>query len=218
MRIGPYYFYQCPSCGNILKNRSLTSGNTFGATYYSDGKRIAPMLPDIPNLTKCTKCNTILWLNDLKELGKKSVSSYTDYSDHPEWQNADRVEHLESDDLLRALEALNKSRRSIKRRQREIFVRQRIWWKYNRKDDIAEIDAWRENCLALLNLLDTEDNEQRCMAAELNRNLCNFSKCMELIKELPEKYVTFKIKMMEECGKKNPLTVEITNRKREKKI
>jgi hypothetical protein len=63
---GPTYFYQCPNCDNLLRRDSLNSGNTFGSEYYSDGKRIAPMLPEFPNLTKCSKCNTIFWLSKLK--------------------------------------------------------------------------------------------------------------------------------------------------------
>ena len=234
MTIGPYYFYKCPFCGNTLKNRSIMSGNTFGAKFYSDGSRIAPMLPDIPNLTKCNKCDNIVWLSDLEELGEKNVSSNADYSDHPEWRNIDCVKHLQIYDLWCALKTLPKTRKSAKQKQREIFIRQRIWWKYNNGADLTEIDAWSddcrnfdvgknlatidrwyENCRDLLDLLDPKDNDQCCMAAELNRNLCNFSKCLELIKKLPEKYITFKIKMMEECSNINPLTVELNDRERQ---
>jgi len=56
MVIGSDIYYKCPACGKVLKNRSILSGNTFGATFYSDGRRNALMLPDIPNLTKCPKC------------------------------------------------------------------------------------------------------------------------------------------------------------------
>ena len=166
MRIGHDNYYKCPSCGNILKNRSLMSGNTFGAKHYSDGRRISPMLPDIPDLTKCPQCETILWLSDLKKLGEQN-------------KDADRAEHLELHDLWRALEQSNE-------KHREIFIRQRIWWKYNIYgfETTDEIDDWRQNCLDLLALLDANDNSQRCMVAELYRNLCNFSMCLKLIQDL----------------------------------
>jgi len=66
---GAEYIYQCPNCNNLLKRGSLISGNTFGATLFSDGKQIAPMLPDFPNLTKCKKCNAIFKISELKEVG-----------------------------------------------------------------------------------------------------------------------------------------------------
>jgi hypothetical protein len=64
----PNLIYECPYCGNRLKRKSLASGNTLGAKLYSDGKQIAPMLPDFPNLTKCKKCDNIFYVNDLKKL------------------------------------------------------------------------------------------------------------------------------------------------------
>ena len=62
---GPNYIYKCPSCGNFIKIGSLISGNTYGAKLYSDGKRVAPMMPEFPDLTKCKKCNAILSKNKI---------------------------------------------------------------------------------------------------------------------------------------------------------
>jgi len=69
MTPGPDYIYECPNCGSLLKRGSINSGNTFISTLYSDGKMIAPMLPEFPNLTKCRKCDSILWLSEMKEIG-----------------------------------------------------------------------------------------------------------------------------------------------------
>jgi len=44
------------------------SGNTFGATFWTDGKRDAPMLPDLPEFVKCPHCKLLLWINEQEEL------------------------------------------------------------------------------------------------------------------------------------------------------
>jgi len=185
------------------------SGNTFGATFYSNGRRIARMMPDIPNLTKCKNCDTILWLSDLKKLSYSKIKS-----SKSKCEKADDAKHLELEDLWRVLGERVESPLPI---EREIFVRKRIWWKYDVYDfeSIDEIDDWLQNCLSLIEILDTNETEQRCMAAELNRNLCNFSKCLELIQELPEKYNNFKERLREECEIGNPLTVVLNEKKKQ---
>jgi len=201
MVIGPDKFYKCPACGNTLKNRSILSGNTCGATFYSDGRRVAPMLPDIPNLTKCPSCNTILWLSDLQELEQKEVPY---------------AEHLELTDLWRALETNDAVDKREKRLQ-EIFIRHRIWWEYNKNNQLkkSEEATWHENCLALLELLDVDNNDHRCMAAELHRNLENFSQCLDLVKTLPEEYDKFRSMTEEAYRLKNPQTFQLDENRQE---
>lgn len=46
----------CPYCGKKKEVMSLVSGNTCGAEYWSDNKRIAPMLPEISYVQKCPHC------------------------------------------------------------------------------------------------------------------------------------------------------------------
>ena len=48
MTIGTPTIIKCPSCKRLQKRMTLRSGNTFGAIFYSDGTRDAPMLPEIP--------------------------------------------------------------------------------------------------------------------------------------------------------------------------
>ena len=218
MILGPNVFYRCPSCYNILINRSLMSGNTCGAMFFSDGSRIAPMLPEIPILTKCVKCNTILWLDELDEIDEERSNVLV----MSEWNNIEYVDFLMLDDLWRALESIHsdkKDNQSLEDEQREFFIRQRIWWEYNRNkfENTDEIDAWLSNCRALLSILNLKDNNQLCMAAELHRNLCDFSKCLELVQKLPERYKYFIESMIDECRKHNPLTINITKNKRSTK-
>ena len=70
---GPTYLYECPNCQTVITRDSISSGNTFGAVLYSDGKTDAPMLPRFPDLTKCRQCQTIFWLSKTKEIGEYYV-------------------------------------------------------------------------------------------------------------------------------------------------
>ena len=49
-------YIKCPSCGAYQLRGTLMSGNTVGARYYSDGKSIAPMLPEFPVFVRCHEC------------------------------------------------------------------------------------------------------------------------------------------------------------------
>jgi hypothetical protein len=50
---GPNVIRQCNHCQKPFTEPTLMSGNTFGATFWTDGKQEAPMLPDMPWLVKC---------------------------------------------------------------------------------------------------------------------------------------------------------------------
>lgn len=45
-----------PYCGGKKKLMTLISGNTFGASMWSDCKMIAPMLPEVSPVQKCPNC------------------------------------------------------------------------------------------------------------------------------------------------------------------
>ena len=47
---------KCPYCGTKKELFTMVSGNTFGATFWSDNKRIAPMLPMVSPVQKCPSC------------------------------------------------------------------------------------------------------------------------------------------------------------------
>ena len=56
MNPGKPQIVKCPFCGAEKELLSLMSGNTFGAIYWSDNKRDAPMLPRVSYVQKCPKC------------------------------------------------------------------------------------------------------------------------------------------------------------------
>ena len=47
---------RCPHCGALKEVLQLMSGNTIGATLWSDAKQIAPMLPRVSYIQRCPTC------------------------------------------------------------------------------------------------------------------------------------------------------------------
>lgn len=70
---GPDIIRECPKCKMHVVQETTMSGNTMHAKFWTDGKMVAPMLPDRPNLVKCPKCGTLFWLDDAKELGDMAL-------------------------------------------------------------------------------------------------------------------------------------------------
>ncbi len=206
---GPNYIYKCPNCGNLISKGSLMSGNTISAKLYSDGKRIAPMLPEFPNITKCKKCDNIFWLSKLKEIGTYEWGD----NKNSNWQNADCAEFLGIDDYFKALDS-----GIAENKQEELFIRQRIWYLYNDRardgknqfiDEKDEI-KWRENCFELILLLDQSDLNQKIMTAEIHRNLGNFENCISIIHSVDNDDLNWlKEKFINECNRKNKCVIEL---------
>ncbi len=67
---GPNILHQCTNCGKQFYSESFGSGNTFDATFWSDGYVDAPMYPDYPPFVRCPHCKTGLWLDKLEELAE----------------------------------------------------------------------------------------------------------------------------------------------------
>ena len=65
----------CPTCNAPAQHQFLLSGNTSGATVWSDGRVHSPMLPKMaPDVTRCRSCGQYYWLSDAQAefLGEKS--------------------------------------------------------------------------------------------------------------------------------------------------
>lgn len=209
---GPDSIYKCPHCENLLKRGSLMSGNTLNSKLYSDGKRVAPMLPDFPNLTKCEKCNNIFWLSNLEEIGgySKWHDSRIDERFKTEdmkskWEMADEVAFLGVEDLCRALTV-------AKDAKEEKAIRIWIWWTFNDRirggGDTLFVETndkglWEENCKALIKILDDTDFNEKLMIADLYRNLGEFNNCIDIIDSIDQDDVNWLKDPMEYLARKN---------------
>ena len=119
---GPNLIYKCPKCKKTVYRGSLRSGNTLGAKLFSDGKRIAPMLPEFPFIVKCKECNTFFWLNDKNKIGK--YSRWFNFG--KKWKNPDAAEFLSPDEYFEAIKS-----KIYKNKNEELRLRLNLWRAFN---------------------------------------------------------------------------------------
>ena len=182
MTPGPTTIISCPHCGQFAKRKSLISGNTFGAKLWSDGRRIAPMLPEFPNLVLCKKCDKFYWVKDAKEVEKVNEFVLIEADDQPEnekWKDIDYVEFPTFSQYFKALETISE----------EKYIRLSIWWSFNDyirnghenkiTPDKQKLNA--ENLILLLTLLNEADENDLLMKAEVLRNLGRFEESRLLL-------------------------------------
>ena len=67
---GPTLIFLCLHCGGEFLKRTISSGNTLRATYRSDWKMAAPMLPRTPKLAACPHCGEAIWLPEYEPIEK----------------------------------------------------------------------------------------------------------------------------------------------------
>lgn len=195
MIIGPTYVYACPDCQYRVSKSSLASGNTFGATHYSDMRVDAPMMPSYPRITKCERCDCIFWLD--KETKVEGVimphitNFYEDVHQTSETKNPafgeqlelHPAEELDRDDIKDAL--CMKIQRDD---DDELYLRYRLMWAYHKQLEVGSLTRetlnedrdYLENIDAILNLIEEEENGQ-LFRAELNRFAGRFDRSLELL-------------------------------------
>ncbi len=205
MESGPDIFYRCANCDHLLRQESIFSGNTFGATIYSDGKTIAPMMPEFADLSKCKSCKHIFWVTKAKEIAEHYPHMVNTLN--LEWQNAHMLGFLTINEYFRALD-----QGLVTTSEEELYIRKQILWAFNdrvRKGKAlfrAKKDPfrWEENLDKLLNLLSPDDVDQKIMIAEIYRYKGDFKKCLELIGSIKQsEYSWIKAPFRQACRNKN---------------
>lgn len=122
--------------------------------------------------------------------------------------------HLNTIDLYKALDVYPDD---------ELYIRLTIWREYNGlfrhrffdseniSHPILDSQDYKDNCCRLLNLLNKEDDDERLIMAELNRNLGNFTECLDLIQKLQRRKDPIKRIFTLECERGNRCTVRVDN-------
>ena len=206
---GDFFIYKCPSCGKKAFNGSLLSGNTFGEKIYSDGKRIAPMMPEYPTITQCRKCDTLFRL-----VGSIGTSDFWESDLATEW--GDDISVAEFLSIHGNLDAINQE--FYDDNMGEIDYRIRIWHLYNdrvRKGELLfnnddDEKIWEENLHQLLDMLDVDDRNEMIMMAEIHRNFGKFEECLSIIQSLDSPGMDWlKEKFQIKCKNQNTLVFRI---------
>ena len=191
MTPGPTIIRECPSCTKSVREETLASGNTFGATFWSDGKREAPMLPSLPDLVRCPFCNSLFWLSKARKL--KSVDPWR-MEEPSEEDGADPIEPV-AEDFLEAIRI-----GLAKDADQEQYFRIRAWHAANdllRYDPNLPVEsvisgAMVENMRAIYSGLDKIDPGERIMMAELSRELGDTDQALQLLEfDFEEGYWVF---------------------------
>ena len=179
MMPGESTYRDCPSCGGILIQRSLLSGNTIGARFWTDGKIDAPMLPQYPALVRCAHCQTLLWLPEAKE---------HEFATRPQmFENVagalNPIAPTEND-YLEAIEI-----GLAPDQEREKYCRIHAWHCFNdarrdqknaeNLDELSDVAA--SNMKALFALLDRMKPAERMLRAEIARELGRFPEALGLL-------------------------------------
>ncbi len=165
----------CSFCPGLIIKKSLRSGNTFGAVYWTDGKMSAPMLPTMLKFVKCPHCKTLLWIDEQKTVvrGRKGVL----YAQRK--YGAKLYLEPELEDYFKALEQTNISL------EKEIYLRFHAWWKgndqrrYEDKEKVPMSEKEKDNLIELYELLSID--KYHIAMAEIKRELGEFDKAKEIL-------------------------------------
>ena len=189
MQPGPTHVIACPYCQHLAKQATLASGNTIGARYWTDGKRVAPMLPEYPEIARCGGCDRFFWLADADQVGEIDSLGHVAAGVPSEWQAAEGIRELSSDAYLEAVET-----NMARAKEEEVYLRVRAWWAANdtlrdepvdnaSAGDPGFSEAMVDNLRQLDKLVDANDQEERLLKAEIARQLGYFAGAEALLAE-----------------------------------
>ena len=223
MRPGPEIIRKCVSCTVPMAQVTIKSGNTFGATLWTDGKMEAPMLPDLPWFVKCPHCHSLLWIDEQVELGEAEldcmlISEKEKLSMKPYLKKASLLDIeisipqcvTPSEEELFASMDTNIS--DVKKAR---YLRLRAWWagndvrrKSRKKHPLSEKEA--KNLQALVALLIESDKNDRIIKAEIMRELGRFDDAVSILSMLPDKESIEAVTVIKKLAhKKDPFVSKI---------
>ena len=179
MMPGETIYRECPACKKLLIERTLLSGNTIGARYWTDGKMEAPMFPDNPALVRCAHCRAQLWLPEAPQHEFETPPKMFETVQN----TLDPIAPTESDYLDAVAGGLAPDK------ERETYCRVHAWHSFNdarrnekNAPDLAELpDQTAANMKALFAMLDRNAPAERMLRAELARELGRFPEALQLI-------------------------------------
>ena len=216
---GPDQVLQCPSCAAVVLQPTISSGNTIGAIYYTDGYMDAPMFPQPSVLVRCPVCREPFLRSQARLLGHYDRFGATMFADEagqdvqdPAWRRAPRVMKPVHADYVPVL---------IKRRfTRETEVELRIEFmqvcNHPRRQLAPDAERpavtapERANLQMLASLLDLLDPEERLILAEVRRQLGEFDRAAEaLTQDFPEDFALAAGRIRELVEARNPWVAEL---------
>lgn len=165
--------YKCPHCGALKAISAITSGNSIGATYWSDFKRDLPMSPRSSFVQQCPLCGKFFLL--IEDNFYKCADSFFCVSSRG---------CLSYHSLKNAFTQLSPLG------QYEKMIRLMLLHSYNDLYGdklIADIPTedrklFKENATALIGLCDIDHSDDRLFIAELYREMGKFHKTISILR------------------------------------
>ena len=179
MTPGTTIIRKCLACGKYIAQHTIGSGNTFGARFWTDGKRDASMLPDQPWLVKCPNCSTLVWIDE-----QKQVAEIEPWGARGEATDIFKEARPASAPTLTEFTAFLSA--GVEAGGKERYVRLRTWWAGNdaRRDGnhvkpLTDVET--ANLRVFLALLDEKEDNDRLLKAEALRELGMFEDAEALL-------------------------------------
>lgn len=183
----------CPSCGQLVRQRTWASWNTVGGVLWTDGKFEGPMVPKETAVVRCPGCRGMFIVSQAKKVGEVGETRPIVFRD-PERQ----ARHREQEELWRSaraamvLSGVDDWRASldagiVRDDSDARYIRIRLWWAYNdprRRGAKTVVDLQPDelgNLLRLRQLLVVAEPNQRLMSAEILRQLGRFAEAEALL-------------------------------------
>ena len=205
----------CPHCGQKYSHGTMSSGNTAGAIFYSDGDFDAPMLYQEVAIIRCVQCKCFVWVNDM------TVPNTQRFIDRLcSWKIVPKTKQLTVQELAEALtEGFAKSK------EEERFLRLSLWQRFNdriRKNwypfkmtqkmkyskllkNEEEKRLWLENLTSLFDLLNVSDTTDRLTQAEIYREQGEFDKAIVILDEITDPGFEKSVKAIRQrCQNRDP--------------
>jgi hypothetical protein len=211
MTPGPTHVIRCPLCSQLGKYPTVASGNTFGAVHYTDGKRVAPMLPTTPSVVRCGFCRGAFWRKAAAEVGQFAEQREEPADVDAEWLMAGYLDEPDEAEYLAALDRLISSTPSEERN-----IRLFAWWRSNDRhrgpppapatDNPEVVNRRHDNMRALLPLLATAESADLIMRAEVLRQLGEFELATKaLTQHFPAAFDTAISRLLYLCARRDSM-------------
>ncbi|MDE7414489.1 MAG: hypothetical protein K2N05_11990 [Muribaculaceae bacterium] len=204
---GPPIILECPECGVGKELMSIVSGNTFGASQWSDLYMEAPMLPQLSPVQKCYECGSYFFISQAKSQydNEKGISDTSDTGrlSFPEMKEAlcllEKDSLSKEDEMAIRFEFLHRYNDLFRFEQRELG--QSI---HSRSEEDQKLH--KENLKGIIALLDPSNDDDLILIAELYRESGDFDKAISILNNYRpsnERQETFLRKLIEKVREKD---------------
>jgi hypothetical protein len=198
---GPTFVLKCLDCTAQVTELTTASGNTFGAIFYTDGYREAPMMPTPIYLVRCPGCNSVNRLKDLERVDSYSLFSdfLTDAKIDEELRQAKRAngakqrkyEGLPDCESANETDYFDFARTRAHDIEEEVYLRITGWRIGNharrtKAIAIALNKPEEENLRRLLELVEGEKKFPQILVVEMYRELGKFIDAKALLSKLSD--------------------------------